>query len=282
MYFKENEFVENEWAKILCNFFRSKDDSLVLLISSLVYSVTHCDVVEPALLYEINMYPFGSFKNKDTGLMFYCDNFKHEDNESFSLDSKRDRNEFEVQIINKFKNRKYDENIVTMLLKLLKIDPPFRPITFKILTALTFNFWYNKNLEELLSEKHNEMLNESFNLSIKILDKLYQKSSNYILFKEKFIEEWEKFEFIDHELLMKVIESPLSIIPVYVQESLEDLPSFLKSPQNEIEELQYAIQVFLTLRTMIMTLNKNQELNEVYSFSISEQMLKTGIFKADK
>lgn len=37
IYINENEFVTNKYSKTLLNFLRSKDDSLLLLIGSLLY-----------------------------------------------------------------------------------------------------------------------------------------------------------------------------------------------------------------------------------------------------
>lgn len=51
--------------------------------------------------------------------------------------SLRDRFEYEKRILETTKTRVYDDRIVNMLLDLLKVDPPFRPVTFRFLSVIT-------------------------------------------------------------------------------------------------------------------------------------------------
>ena len=169
--------------------------------------------------------------------------------------------------------RRYDEKVMNMLLNLLKVDPPFRPITFKFLLAITFNFWYNKNISECLSDKQFDILNEAYINSIMNIKKLYQKPLLYWRFMEVFLSEWNNFEFIDHDLLIKTATNPWSIIPVFEEKFKEQLPDCLQIPHNELEELKYAINRFLILRMMIITLKLkyNTEVMSVYPFEVHKR-----------
>jgi hypothetical protein len=42
----------------------------------------------------------------------------------------------------------YDDKIMDMLLDLLRVDPNFRPITFKFLSVIACNLCHNKNSNE--------------------------------------------------------------------------------------------------------------------------------------
>lgn len=54
-----NSFPENNYGKTILHFLRSKDDSLLLLVSSLIYTFTMSDTVDPSILFESNLYPIG-------------------------------------------------------------------------------------------------------------------------------------------------------------------------------------------------------------------------------
>jgi len=161
MYVMEEEFVVNKHSKTLINFLRSKDDSLLLLIGSLLYCYTLSDTVDPALLFETKLYPIGNRKksqllhslidfNGDRGSSKPSKPSKlnFEEEKSLVSGSRRDQHEFERSILEKTKGNFYDERIVNMLLDLLKVDPPFRPITLKFLAIMICNFCNNKTSKE--------------------------------------------------------------------------------------------------------------------------------------
>jgi len=52
-------FTENPYGKTLLYFLRSKDDSLLLLVSSLIYTFTMSETIDPSILFESNLYPIG-------------------------------------------------------------------------------------------------------------------------------------------------------------------------------------------------------------------------------
>jgi len=54
-----SEFLENTYGRTILHFLRSKDDSLLLLITSLIYNFTMSDNIDPSILFESNLYPIG-------------------------------------------------------------------------------------------------------------------------------------------------------------------------------------------------------------------------------
>lgn len=151
MYSRQELFISNKYSKTLINFLRSKDDSLLLLIGSLLYCYTLSETVDPALLYETKMYPIGNRK-KNQLLHSLIDSeeakvttpsraskLNFEEDKSLVSGSQRDRFEFERKMLENTKGYFYDEKIMNMLLDLLRVDPNFRPITFKFLSIITCN-----------------------------------------------------------------------------------------------------------------------------------------------
>ena len=53
------DFGENPYGRTILHFLRSKDDSLLLLVTSLLYTFTMLDTIAPAILFESNLYPIG-------------------------------------------------------------------------------------------------------------------------------------------------------------------------------------------------------------------------------
>jgi hypothetical protein len=160
MYAKQEEFTTNKYSKTLINFLRSKDDSLLLLIGSLFYCYTLSDTVDPALLYETKMYPIGNRKkNQLLHSLINSEEVKvttpskksklnFEEDKSLISGSRRDRVEYERRMLENATGCFYDDKIMDMLLDLLRVDPNFRPITFKFLSVIACNLCHNKNSNE--------------------------------------------------------------------------------------------------------------------------------------
>lgn len=87
---------------------------------------------------------------------------------------KRSTLNYERLILDSYQVAHYDETLIDMLLQLLLTDPPFRLITFKILTKLICNFTYNKKLTNCLQREHFALLQEGYLLSIKNLKRLFK------------------------------------------------------------------------------------------------------------
>ena len=60
----------------------------------------------------------------------------------------------------------YDDEILVLLLELLKTDPPFRKVTFSLISQITCNMCYNNKLKESLKPEHYAMLIEGYEISI--------------------------------------------------------------------------------------------------------------------
>lgn len=105
--------------------------------------------VDPAILFETKFYPIGNRKKNQLLHSLIDDNpsgnsinskravLNFEEEKTLISGSERDRYEFESSIVHKTKGNFYDDSIMNMLLDLLRIDPPFRPITLKFLSIIT-------------------------------------------------------------------------------------------------------------------------------------------------
>jgi hypothetical protein len=61
-----------------------------------------------------------------------------------------------------------------MLISLLTTDPPFRIITFKVISSLVLHLSFNKKLESSLNKEHQVQLYKAYTLSIGNLQKVLQ------------------------------------------------------------------------------------------------------------
>jgi len=55
----EQTYVDNTYGSTIIKFLHSKDDSLLLLITSLLYNFTMSEHIDPSILFESNLYPIG-------------------------------------------------------------------------------------------------------------------------------------------------------------------------------------------------------------------------------
>ena len=276
MYKTEHDFIPNKYSRTLLNFLRSKDDSLLLLIGSLLYSYTLSDTVDPALLFESHMYPIGNRKKSQllNSLLESKEELKSgkpsklifEEEKSLVSGSQRDRIEYEKSILESSTTKTYDDRIMNMLLDLLKVDPPFRGITFKFLAVITCNLCYNKNLTECLTSPQYETLIDAFVMSVRHIKQLYSKPEVKIFFMDMFEKEWHNFVFIDYETLNKVVKSPWALVPVFEEKHRKKLPVFLKPAIGLYEETMSSIRQFLSLRHMVFHLQNRPGMDKLKEF----------------
>jgi len=59
-----NKYILNESSQGLLSFLRSKDDSLILLLSCLIYTYINSTAVDPCILYHSRLYPIGKYSDK--------------------------------------------------------------------------------------------------------------------------------------------------------------------------------------------------------------------------
>ncbi len=150
MYARQENFIKNKYSKTLLNFLRSKDDNLLLLMGGLLYKYSLSQTVDPALLFGTKLYPIGNRKKSQLLHSLIEERTSEpkssskrsilnlEEEKTLISYSQRDKYEFESNITQKAKDNFYDDRIIDMLLDLLLTDPPFRPITLKFLTIITF------------------------------------------------------------------------------------------------------------------------------------------------
>ena len=69
----------------------------------------------------------------------------------------------------------------------------------------------------------------------------------------------------------KVIRSPWCLVPVYEDKFKSKLPDFLKTHENELQELKDSIDQYLTLRYMIYHLKFNTDLDNHQGFPFEHE-----------
>ena len=143
---KHNHYQSNENSSVLLNFLRSKDDSFVLLIGSLLYTFLNSDAVDPPIHYFSKMYPIGLITSKkpedlseDSEEVKEFSGYNEENVKSDRSGNINERKEYNERHLEEYKEPKYEDDIVSMLLNLISTDPPFRLITFKFLAILVDN-----------------------------------------------------------------------------------------------------------------------------------------------
>lgn len=117
------KYVPNESAQVLLNFLRSKDDSLVLLIASLLYSYMISEAVDPTIHFFSKFYPIGkltasnpeelSDENEEFKSPHDSDellNSQNNVNSKLRKDSKID--EFNEKVLMTYDQPQYDQEIV--------------------------------------------------------------------------------------------------------------------------------------------------------------------------
>ncbi|CAI2383715.1 unnamed protein product [Moneuplotes crassus] len=282
-YLRKENFMTNKYSNTLLNFLRSKDDSLLLLIGGLLYKYSLSQTVDPALLFETKFYPIGNRKKsqllhslideRDTEIKSTPKRsiLNFEEEKTLISGSQRDKYEFESNIIRKSKGNFYDDKIMNMLLDLLRTDPPFRTTTLKLISVIACGLCYSKKGVDCLSIKQFDMLVDAFLKTIKNIKKLYSKKSLNIVFIDVFEKQWRAFKFIDHELLNKVIRSHWSLVPLYEEKYKSKLPAFLKLYENDLQELNNAIDQFLTLRYMIYYLKFKVDLTKPQNYPFEHE-----------
>lgn len=115
------------------------------------------------------------------------------------------------------------------------------------------------------------MLVDAFLKTVKNIKRLYAKKSLNIVFIDVFEKQWKSFKFIDHEVLNKVVRSHWSLVPLFEEKYKPKLPEFLKPHENDLQELNNAIDQFLTLRYMIYYLKFNADLTKPQNYPFEHE-----------
>ena len=63
----------------------------------------------------------------------------------------------------------YDPEVIELLLNLLSQDPPFRMVTFRVISSIICHLSFNKRLECSMKSDHAALLNKAYQNSIVVL-----------------------------------------------------------------------------------------------------------------
>jgi len=126
-----SHYIANKNSQTIMNFLRSKDDSLILLISSLIYSFIRSEAVDPGILNYSRLFPIGK-KRPEFQMESVMDSESEErkvingfsdlnidENSNSTEDTSRDAKAYEMTVVNSYDEPKYDHDIVALLLILI-------------------------------------------------------------------------------------------------------------------------------------------------------------------
>ena len=153
-------YVFNNNAQFIQNFFKSKDDGLILLIWLVIYTIMNSEGINPIILNWSKLFPIGkerqeSPENIDENVeeekspsklmtnSLMTVNAVDESKECSSI-SRRIPTEYEESLVQSYTKPNYNQEIVWMMLSLLCTDPPFRVISFKLISNILVDTWYHK------------------------------------------------------------------------------------------------------------------------------------------
>ena len=294
-----NHYVANNNWKTVMNFLRSKDDSLILQISALIYTFIKSKAVDPAILQYSRLFPIGKDRpylepenksddsNEELKIIDGISRLSFQNNKPKNEPkSDRDSKAYELAILNSYDEPKYDHDVVSLLTKLISTDPPFRLITFKFLSIIVMNLWYAKQLKNWLYDSDYEELARSYVTTIKIIYFFLKDDHIYSCFLEIFEKQWNEFEFVNHDNLVKVSKSPWQLVSVYEDKHKDSMPSYLQLDQSKIKVLKDAISKFIALGSMLYALRPKKmspfdeypfrfEGRDVYSWNIDDIIVVT-------
>lgn len=292
-----HQYHPNENSQTLLNFLRSKDDSLILLIGSLLYTYMNSEAVDPTIHFHSRLYPIGKIsveKPEEIGdereeTKSPRDSNKklnqNEEEKSIRLNTTRDTDSFNVKVLMTYDGPQYDQEIMWMVLNLLCTDPPFRLITFKFLALITYKLWYHSELQECLHYEEYVKLAHAYVNSIKHIKMLLKNSKVSQCFLEVFDHQWKKFIFHDEAKLSRVVRNPWALVPIYVEKYKDKLPDYLRISETNITQLKDHIQRFLTLGNLIYKFKKTKKMTpfdeypfkfegrDVYSWNVGDTIV---------
>eukprot|EP00347_Sterkiella_histriomuscorum_P015039 403358539 len=263
----ETDYTENLGRSQFLNFLKSKDDNLILLTNSTIYTILTISKVSPSLLFKASLYPIG-FRRKNLLLQKLINTTdtdslelsprkkqKHENQKSQQLEILELNHQ--KQLLEACNGIIYDQEVVETLLNLLSNEPPFRMITFKVICSILIHLTYNKKLICSLHQQHVELIKQCYILSIQNLYKILQNPQIAEILPEFFEEEWMKFKFVEQQEIDNLITDPLIMLPTLDEKQLKRIPNALMYPSKDHEIIRMRIKIFLSLRHMIFTLLQN-------------------------
>lgn len=274
-----NKYVINDTSHTLMNFLRSKDDSLILLIGSLFYTYMTSPVVDSCILFNSKLYPVGKIWDKkpeeiseenEESKVPYDDKDQFHEFEEESTDSsmKTQEDKFNEHVMMSYESPQYDQEIMCLILNLIWTDPPFRLVTFKFLSIVSFYLWYHNNLEAWLHKEEYKKLVRAYVQSIKHIKELYKKSLVSQWFLQIFENQYKTFSFNEDVKLNRIVRNPWALVPIYEEQYIDKLPDILKISETSQSQVKDQIHRFLTLAYLISKFNTRSKIDifEEYPF----------------
>ncbi|TNV84769.1 hypothetical protein FGO68_gene16079 [Halteria grandinella] len=274
-------YAENTCKRSFLQLLQAKDDGLVLLTCSLLYSILSISKTSPSLLFRANLYPIG-LRRKNLLLQKLINTTEDSDLLDLNPKSKKakplnDRQanlqslELDFQnhhLLDKCKSDiLYDSHIIDMLITLLTYDPPFRIITFRLICTIICHLTFNKNFECSLRSEQVSRLNKAYGESIGGLERILRNPQTAEMVPEIIEEEWARFRFSEQlSEIEPLLEEPLLIVPVIDEKQAKRaIPQQLLLQIKDIEVVRMRIRGFFSLRHMnfMLTQNDGQSINQM-------------------
>jgi len=212
---------DNSLRHAVFEFLRAKDDNLVLAITQLIDNMVNKNTaVDPYLLAVCQLVPQNGPRTK----------------EIFDLLKQRDGIE-DYKI-------KSDPLICDCLIALLSSDPPFRIVTFKLLSRLFLAYSTDLESNSVLSKDQLFNVEAGYyklaNLMIEMINSSYLTEFALEIFKI----ELGSLDSAKYST-SKFVSSPLMLLPMS-EDPLPNTPLQMRLPNNPVEEANHLFQVFLT------------------------------------
>ena len=280
-------YIFNNNVQFIQNFLKSKDDGLILLIWLVVYTFMNSEGVDPIILNWSNMFPIG--KNRPESYENDEENVEEEkfpsklktnslitaqavNDSKDDLSTRREPSEFEENILKSYNKPSYNQEIIWMMLNLLCTDPPFRVLTFKLISNILVDTWFHSNLSSWLYEEDLEKLLYSFYNSWKNIKFWVKKLPSYEWFFDIFKAQLENYNFRDDNRYHKISKNPWALLPVEEEAHESSLPEYFVKP-NESEvflHIKDSIDRFLIVGDLIKKFKKssNLDLHSEYPFKL--------------
>jgi len=285
----------NESSQSLINFLNSKDDSLILLLNSLLYIYMNSKAVDPWVLYHSRLYPIGKISDKNPeehsceseeskGFVGENENFKDQ-NDFLDPQIHQRMKTYNEHILMTYDEPQYDQEIMWKILNLVCTDPPFRQVTFRFLIMVSYYLTYHKDLNIWLHREEYEKLIYAYRQSIRSITHLYADFQVSQAFLEIFEYEYKNFSLWDDDKFKRIVRNPWIIIPIYDEKNQKNLPDILKTSDSKVQQIKDQIQRFLTLGHLLNKLNSEKlvlifkdypfkfEGRDVYSWEIGDVII---------
>jgi len=166
--------------------------------------------------------------------------------------------------------QEHDKDIISSLIKLLKVDPHFRTITIRLILETIQNLATGR-----LDSQDIEQLNQVFKNYVRNIKRSLSLSKNSKEYGfEIFEEEWKSYCKKNIGIVINdVISRPYLLIPFNLEDIVEDYPQVLKTQQtNEVNNFRGNLLIFMSFydfRSRIF--GKHEMIGERFPLSLDEE-----------